>query len=375
MREARAKAALLTLIMAALLAYLASLKLRLLRHRRRAAAAAAAPAPVSSTPQDDAPLKRPSAAINITATAVAGVPPLQTYPALDAASVPDQEPSSPVPAPLAALAPGASSTHVAAAVVTILPSTGLSPALVQRLERQLASAQHNKFVCLLLASMAKEQLGAVAAAQAAGDPQRLAAAGRLCFATVEAAGEIVAGAVFYPRDSSAKPAAGEGRSAGQQPAGDELSAGDAACRDSEAGPAACSATAGPGCCCCGAAEADTASSSPPLNVLPHAGEGEATACPADGCDVGAGAAATAGSVCPSLDPHVYVELIVSRQPGRGWGSLLLAAIEAHAARQPGCRSVKLLSVSGAQEFYCKRGYSLPDGRREMHKRLPLSRSQ
>lgn len=66
----------LAFAMAALLAYLASLKLRVLRRRRHAATAAgaaAAPAPQGGVPCAPAQQKRPKGAFNITATAVAAM--------------------------------------------------------------------------------------------------------------------------------------------------------------------------------------------------------------------------------------------------------------------------------------------------------------
>lgn len=386
--------------MAALLAYLASLKLRVLRHRRHAAAAASSPAPESGAPRDNPQLKRPSAAISITAMAVAALPPPQNgsggcwqescgstwldfhsaprchccvvaapHPCcavVDALPPVPGEPSPPFPdarskrlSQPATSGPG--STQLSAAAVTILPSTALTPAFVQRLERELASTQHNKFVCLLLAGMAKEQLGNVAT----GDQQSLAAAGRLCFATVEAAGEIVAGAVFYPRDSSARPSAGEvGHSARPEPAGPARTG-------SMTRHAAYSPTAEPEGSCHTGAGANTAHGSRQLGTASAVVDVVGGPARAGSGDSAGEAAAVGSPACCSLDPHIYVELIVSKQEGCGWGSLLLEAIEAYAAQQPGCRSVKLLSVRGTQEFYSRRGYRRSNEQREMHKRLPL----
>ncbi|KAL4424563.1 hypothetical protein ABPG77_009147 [Micractinium sp. CCAP 211/92] len=355
--------------MAALLAYLASLKLWVLR-RRHHAAPARAPAPEGSTHCNAAKHKQPNESFNITATAVASEPLPQNGSAGHSCTT---DPDGPVlpgpPAELPSL-PAASiagCTPLPAGVVTILPSTALSPAFVQRLEIELTSTQHNKFVCLLLASMAREQLSAVVAARSAGDQQALAAAGRLCFAAVEAAGEIVAGAVFYPRDSSRKASGGDaGCSGGLEVAG----AAHTAHSSKSAPPAACSSTDQPQRCCSSQhAEAASALNGMPPDAVPDARDAAGGA--AGSCDCAAPAAAALDLTCHSLDPHIYVELIVSKQPGCGWGSLLLAAIEAHAARQPECRSVKLLSVDGAQIFYSKRGYSPPDRQHEMHKRLPL----
>ena len=186
----------------------------------------------------------------------------------------------------------------------------------------------------------------------------------MCFVTVEAAGQIVAGAVIYPRCSSAKPSAGQG-GAGQAPAGPA----QVACSGSKTQPPARFPTAAQQCCCHSAhAGAEDGGSSAQLRAVPDAGD--ASSAPGSSAPNFSAEAVCSPEGC-SLDPHIYVELIVTKQPGCGWGSLLLAAIEAHAARQLGCRSVKLLSVHGAQDFYSKRGYSPPDAQQEMHKQLPL----
>lgn len=206
--------------------------------------------------------------------------------------------------PAAPPAPPAASTQLAQPAVRIVSSLDLTLADVQRLERELVAAR-NRFVCLQLATMAREQHAAVRQALAAGDSRQLAAAARLHFATLEAEGALVAGAVFYPRDTSRK-----------------------------GGAASCGT--------------------------------DSTQRPASGS-------------CPEDEPHVYVELLVTRQPGEGWGSLLLAAVERHAAAHAATslaapsrtapRAIKLLSVGSAQQFYRRCGYGEPDERREMRKVL------
>ena len=82
-----------------------------------------------------------------------------------------------------------------------------------------------------------------------------------------------------------------------------------------------------------------------------------------------------------LEPHLYIELLVTCQPGRGWGSLLLRAIEAHAATAAliagsggaaPLRSIKLLSVEGAQRFYKLHGYTDLQGGGELCKPLSVA---
>lgn len=200
---------------------------------------------------------------------------------------------------------------------------------MRRLEAELVGSR-NRFVCMQLASMAREQLGRVAAAAAAGDSQQQAQAARMHWATLEVGGALVVGALFYPRLRSGTAAAGQESAGKGSPAG---GGGGAAC-------------------------------SPPAGV---------TAC---------GAAALLepeAASDPALEPHCYVELMACNQPGRGWGSLLLRQIErfaaAHAAGALAApegrplRSVRLLSVGGAQAFYRRNGYGEPDRRGEMSKPL------
>jgi len=212
-------------------------------------------------------------------------------------------------------------------------SLDLSPALVQRLESELV-ASHNRFVCLLLASMAREQLGVVAAAVAAaaagdaGAAARLHEAARLHFATLEVGGQLVAGAVLYPRASSQKGG-----------------------RQAEIGAAA-----------------------------DEAGGSSGHAAPSGDGSSGPGGSSSTSSKCGPADPHLYIELITTNQRGKGWGSLLLQHIERFAVQHaaglvaaPGGQpllAIKLLSVSGAQRFYEKHQYYGPDQHtKEMHKLL------
>lgn len=211
--------------------------------------------------------------------------------------------------------------------IRIFSSLDLTLVDVSRLEAQLV-ASRNRFVCLQLATMAREQLAAVQQARAAGESRQLAAAARMHFATLEVDGSLAAGALFYPRDGSHK-------------------SGCDGCSSSSAAPAEAAA-----CTACASLRSSERSSS--------------------ACSGGGGG-------CAAHDPHVYVELLVTNQPGRGWGSLLLGAIERHAAAHAatalaaasGCppRSLKLLSVGSAQQFYRRCGYGEPDERKEMAKPL------
>lgn len=295
------------------MAYCASAVVLLrLRHRRRRGPAGAAgqerppPAPdawcFSGTTDVVKGADAKQAAIPIQAVAVAAVPPAPPAPA---------EPSTQLLPPAAAppLQPA----------VRIFSSLDLALADVQRLERELV-ASRNRFVCLQLATMAREQHAAVQQPRAASDSRQLAAAARMHFATLEVDGQLVAGALFYPRDSSRKGWCESSGSDGTQQA---------------------------------------------------AAEGQATSQPSTDH--------RSMRTSSAHDPHVYVELLVTNQPGRGWGSLLLAAIEQHAAahaatalaaasgRPP--RALKLLSVGSAQQFYRRCGYGEPDEHREMAKPL------
>ena len=119
---------------------------------------------------------------------------------------------------------------------------------------ELAAGPRNRFVCQQLASMAHEQLRAVAAAAERGDRAYLLAASGMHFAQLEAGGEVVAGALFYPRACSQRAAAAQER----------------------------------------AVTAPTA------------------------------AGAVDGSC---IDPHCYIELMCTRQPGQHWGTLLLRHVK------------------------------------------------
>lgn len=176
--------------------------------------------------------------------------------------------------------------------VSFLTSTQLTETAVQRLHRELAGGPQNEFVCLLLATMAKEQLAATASA---------AAEGRV-FALLEAGGLLVAAALLHCRSRS----------------------------------------------------------------LPKHG-------------MQAAAAEQTGSESRCTDPHAFITLMCTNQPGMGFGTLLLQHIEAHTKRHAagslavgGCplQSIKLLSVETSQRFYTSNGYSGPDAdTREMHKLL------
>lgn len=308
-------AAFLGAILAGGMAYCASAAALLrLRHRRRRG-------PTTAAGQE-----QPSAAPDAwcysgTSNVVKGADAKQAAIPIQAVAVAAVPPASPAPAePSTQLVPPAASPQPQPAI-RIFSSLDLALADVQRLERELA-ASRNRFVCLQLATMAREQHAAVQQARAAGDSRQLAAAARMHFATLEVDGQLVAGALFYPRDSSHKGWCESGGSDGTQEA---------------------------------------------------AAEGQAGASPPPSTDHSSMRTSSAH------DPHVYVELLVTNQPGRGWGSLLLAAIEQHAAahattalaaesgRPP--RALKLLSVGSAQQFYRRCGYGEPDERREMAKPL------
>lgn len=273
----------------------------------------------------------------------------------------------------------------AGASVSIVSSLELSLHLVERLERELVAERH-RFVCLLLATMAREQLAAVAAAAAAGEQPALAAAARVHFAVAEAGGQIVAGAVFYPRSDSLKqagsagpslvgPAEGSGASsasgapcAGGQQCGDGSGMDEVGSLQLGLSPAAAAQTA---------AAVPGASSAVAAAVAMGAGEGATTQ--PTGVDGGDNAAG--GTTCSAVDPHLYIELLVTNQPGRGWGSLLLQHIEQHARHHAGqggqlaaeggqaLKAIKLLSVAAAQDFYSRHSYSQPDKQKEMSKLL------
>ncbi|KAI7838912.1 hypothetical protein COHA_007318 [Chlorella ohadii] len=317
-------AAVLGALLAGCMAYYASgvamLRLRHGRRRRRAAAAWQEQAPAAAdgwcigsvAGTADAPKQADAkqAVIPIQAVALASVPPAIPAPAVPSTQLPAAA-AHPLPQP----------------AIRIFSSLELTLADVSRLEAQLV-ASRNRFVCLQLATMAREQLAAVQKARAAGDSRQLVAAARMHFATLEVDGLLVAGALFYPRDGSQKDRC-DGRSCGSA---------------APAEAAACTACASP-----------------------HSSERSNGEC------------SSSGSGCPAHDPHVYVELLVTNQPGRGWGSLLLGAIERHAAAHAatalaaasGCppRSLKLLSVGSAQQFYRRCGYGEPDERKEMAKPL------
>lgn len=207
----------------------------------------------------------------------------------------------------------------------LINSLDLCSSDVQRLHSDLAAGPCHRFVGRQLASMACEQLAAVAAAAASRDRGYLQAAASTYFAQLEVEGSIVGAALFYPRSCSAH----------QQPC-----------------------TEGPWC----------ASS--------HSAASQAAGCP--GCGARALAACSKQSdSSAALDPHCYIELLVTRQPGRGWGSLLLQHIERHARQHAtgslavgghALRSVKLLSVESAHGFYRRNGYAGPHAEsREMCK--------
>lgn len=198
--------------------------------------------------------------------------------------------------------------------VSFTTSVELTPEFVGRLEAELV-ASRNHFVCLQLATMAREAMAAAAAAALAAttdDRHRLcaaavAAASQQHFATLEAGGRLVAAALFYPRVSSSLP------------------------------PAA-----------------------------------------TQGGNVGSAGGITPAPGSSQLDPHCVLELICTNAPGRGWGSLLLQHVEryvaAHAAGRLALgghplRCLKLLSVDSAQSFYRSNGYGEPDACKEMHKLL------
>lgn len=232
-----------------------------------------------------------------------------------------------LPAPPAPAIPAPQLPHS----IRFICSLDLTPADVARLEAELVGAR-NRFVCLLCHQMAKEQLEAVQALRAAPPgPAADAQHARLAaqhFAVLEAGEALVAAAFFYPRSTSTAKGGSRG---GAAPA--------PACANDD-----------------GSARTVVA---------------------------GAGGALLAAAEAPSaVDPHAYVELLCCCQPGAGWGSALLAAVErfavqhargALAVRGRPLRAVKLLSVGSAEAFYRRCGYGEPDQHREMAKPLQACR--
>lgn len=189
--------------------------------------------------------------------------------------------------------------------IEIVSALDLTDRDLQRISHELAASRH-RFVCLQLATMAREAHAAAAAAAAAGDQQAVARAAAQRFALLEAGGTLVAGALFYPR-------------AGSSSGGLEQ---DAARCKGDAPASAAAAHAGSSC------------------ALSIGGQGT----------------------------HVYIDLMVTSRPGEGWGTQLLATIE-KAARRAGVGAVRLLSVGPAQGFYARHGYCGPDASKEMCKLL------
>eukprot|EP00887_Chlorella_sp_A99_P005709 scaffold1.g5709.t1 len=98
----------------------------------------------------------------------------------------------------ASAAPPASPAAAGGQHVSILSSLQLTPDMLVEMEEQLVGSR-NRFVCLQLVTMAREQHAAAVAAAAAGDGAVLAAAARVHVALLRAGGTLVAGALFYPR--------------------------------------------------------------------------------------------------------------------------------------------------------------------------------
>ena len=157
----------------------------------------------------------------------------------------------------------------------------------------------NRFVCLQLCTMAKEQHVSNLAAAASGDEAALAKARALHLGVARAEGTVVAAAIFYRR---------------------HLAPPDAA----------------------------------PLRSSP----------------------ADAEQACSRGLPHAYIQLICTSQPAKGYGSVLLRAVERfvvlNAARPGGVTHLRLLSVESARQFYARHGYrdAAAEGHHEMVK--PLS---
>lgn len=194
-------------------------------------------------------------------------------------------------------------------------------------------SSRNRFVCLQLATMVREQCERNAAAAASGDAEWLRQAQYVFLATVSVGGQAVAGALFYPRPS--KPSSG--------------------------------------------------TSLPVITLTARAGP-TGTGSPQQLSSLATTVLHSAGSKLANppaaAAAHVYVELLCSNSPGRGYGSLLLRRIEGFVAQQvqrleqchPGAgriQGVRLLSVSSAQKFYSRMGYSEPDEHHEMSKTLCL----
>ena len=210
----------------------------------------------------------------------------------------------------------------------------------------------NRFVCLQLVTMVREQVARNAAARAAGDAAGLAEGGLVFLATVaaeagERAGRVVGAALFYPR--LPKPPVGGAGAACERPP--QLSR--TVSLTVRAGPAA-----GDGA---------------PEGAAPAAAAAiEQQVSPTASSKAAAAAAAAAGGA------HVYVELICVNTPGCGYGGRLLRHIESFAARNAGAlerahprygrlAGLRLLSVGSAQAFYSRLGYGEPDAQHEMFK--------
>jgi hypothetical protein len=259
-----------------------------------------------------------------------------------------------------------------AARAETLPSTLWTPAHLARLADASTGLvrDRNRFVCLQLLTMAREQAAKAAIALASGDSPGLAAARAVFLSTLEAEGRVVGAALHYPRARSKAAAAGAGGAGtglvphmyvelictnepGHGWGSVLLQHGERAGRD---------------CICRGPA-------SPPADTP---------------CE-GAACASSAPAKPPASEPcrqHPLGQPTPSNTPLRrpspaaveafalsNAAALLSAALSADAPAAPGCcpkslSGIKLLSVESAMHFYAANGFSEPDAAHEMFK--PLS---
>lgn len=274
-----------------------------------------------------------------------------------------------------------------AAAVSIRSSLDLAAEDVAALERELVG-ERNRFVCLQLVTMLREQVARNRTAAATGDQEWLRQAEVTFLATVAEGGRVLGAAIFYPR--LAKP-----KSKNDEVAAviEGLAAGPGALSRTASRAISLSVRAGPPS---GGLAGDA-----PLQLGPQGASGEsAAAAAAAAVVVAAAVTALPESALPEATPpispagpppagccseitaaaagsHVYIELICVNAPGRGFGSLLLAHVEQFVAanaqqlsqRHGPIAGLRLLSVSSAMGFYRAQGYGEPDEGHESFKPL------
>ncbi|GAB4819729.1 hypothetical protein N2152v2_006775 [Parachlorella kessleri] len=234
----------------------------------------------------------------------------------------------------------------ASTTISVRSSLHITDAEVAALDTLVGS--RNRFVCLQLVTMVKEQHAKNLAAATSGDTVALQQAELVFVATISVRGQLVGGALFYPRlpkELQASPQQDSVRQQQQQPIQHTISL---------------SVRAGP----IPDATADTMAQGGSLQL----------GYPSDPRDIGRTHAA-AGALDLWKAPvksHVYVELICVNTPGKGYGALLLSHVEqfvrinAQLVEQQYphygvITGIKLLSVSSAQGFYSKLGYNAVPG--------------